>query len=154
MTAHQNLTAQAMACGAKVSRDEIRELLNLVGLGDSTVARRRLKDYSTGMKQRYGIAFALLGSPELLVLDEPLNGIDPSGMVEMRELLLSLNRESGITIFLSSHLLSELYRLATDYIFINYGKILKEISHPRLEVEMGQSQSLEEYFLNLLKEGL
>lgn len=98
---------------------EVLELMNLSG-----VAGKKVSEYSMGMKQRLGIAIALLGDPELLILDEPVNGLDPGGIVETRELLMNLNKESGVTIFLSSHLLSEIEKLVTHIGIINQGKLL------------------------------
>lgn len=123
MSAADNLKMQALLYGKKL--DNIPALLERVGLKD--VGKRRLKDFSMGMKQRLGIAMALANNPDLLVLDEPVNGLDPVGMVDVRHLLQKLSHE-GITIFLSSHILTELYQLATDYIIIHQGKIIKTMS--------------------------
>ena len=106
-TAHENMVRFGMLTGA--SQDEITEILQFVGLGD--VGKKKAGKFSLGMKQRLGIAIAMLGQPELLVLDEPINGLDPEGIKEIRDLLLRLNREKGVTIFVSSHLLDELAKI-------------------------------------------
>ena len=116
MTAEENLRQQALVLGLP-SDGGAKALLQLVGLGDT--GRKKAKNFSLGMRQRLGIAIALTDSPELLVLDEPVNGLDPQGIIEMRELILKLNREQGITVLISSHILDELSRLATHYGFID-----------------------------------
>lgn len=113
-------------------KKRIEEVLELVGLADVS-KKKTVKKYSLGMQQRLGIANALLHEPDVLVLDEPTNGLDPEGIVEIRNLLLRLNQEKGITILISSHILSELSHLCTDYLFINHGKIVKEISSEELK---------------------
>lgn len=130
MTAEDNLKEQYRVLG-KPDFDGIRELLELVGLGDA--GKKKAKNFSLGMKQRLGIAVALAGNPDFLVLDEPINGLDPQGIVEMRELILKLNREKQITFLISSHILDELSRLATNYGFIENGRIVREISARDLE---------------------
>lgn len=112
------------------------ELLLLVGLQNT--GRKKVRHFSMGMKQRLGIALTLIGSPELLVLDEPINGLDPVGMVEIRELLKRLCDEKNITILISSHNLPELYQMATDYIIINQGIIRKEFTLLQLEEQCKQ----------------
>ena len=130
MTAQENLRAQYRVLGIR-SYDSIGELLKLVGLENT--GKKKAKNFSLGMKQRLGIAVALAGNPDFLVLDEPINGLDPQGIVEMRELILRLNREHGITVLISSHILDELSRLATWYGFIDRGHMVKELSAEELE---------------------
>ena len=109
----------------------IDKVLERVGLGD--VKNKKVGNFSLGMKQRLGIAQALINNPELLILDEPVNGLDPMGMVDVRELLISLCRDDGITIVVSSHILAELYQLATDYIVISHGRIISAFSKNDLD---------------------
>ena len=127
-TAYENMKRFSLIAGG--SEQEIRELLDLVGLGD--VGKKKAGDFSLGMKQRLGIALSLLGSPELLILDEPINGLDPAGIKEIRDLILKLNKERGVTFMISSHLLDELGKIATDYGIINDGKLVEEISAAEL----------------------
>ena len=131
MTAEENLRQQYLVLGMP-SADGIAELLHLVGL-DGT-GKKKVKNFSLGMRQRLGIAIALAGNPDFLVLDEPVNGLDPQGIIEMRELILKLNREHGITVLISSHILDELSRLATHYGFIDGGHMVKEMSAEELEM--------------------
>ncbi len=131
MTAEENIRQQYLVLGMP-SGDGIQELLHLVGL-DGT-GKKKVKNFSLGMRQRLGIAAALTGSPDFLVLDEPVNGLDPQGIIEMRELILKLNREHGITVLISSHILDELSRLATHYGFIDSGHMVKEMSAEELEM--------------------
>lgn len=130
MTAGHNLRMQYQNLGLP-DYNNIPELLKLVGLENT--GKKKVKNFSLGMRQRLGIAVALAGNPDFLVLDEPTNGLDPQGIVEMRELILKLNREKNITVLISSHILDELSRLATHYGFINSGTIVKEISAEELE---------------------
>lgn len=122
LSGRQNLEVIRKMVGVPKSR--IDEVLKIVRLVDN--ADKKAKNYSLGMCQRLGLAAALLTDPELLILDEPTNGLDPSGIIEMRELIISLNKEHGKTIFLSSHILSEIEKLATDVAIIDQGKILYE----------------------------
>lgn len=130
MTAFDNLKEQYQLLGLP-SYDGINELLKLVNL--ETTGNKKARNFSLGMKQRLGIAIALAGDPDFLVLDEPVNGLDPQGIVEMRELILKLNQEYRITVLISSHILDELARLATHFGFIDNGQIVKEISAADLE---------------------
>ena len=125
MTAEDNLKAQYRVLGMP-SFEGIPELLGLVGLEGT--GRKKAKNFSFGMRQRLGIAVALAGDPDFLILDEPVNGLDPEGIIEIRELILKLNRERQITFLISSHILDELSRLATHYGFIDHGQMVKEIS--------------------------
>ena len=124
MTGYNNLKLQAMLLGIKDYDAKIKEALELVDLPNDN---KKAGNYSLGMRQRLAIASALLGDPELMILDEPANGLDPKGMVEMRELIIKLNKEKGITFIISSHILSELDKMATTYGFIEDGHIIKEI---------------------------
>ena len=140
MTAEDNLKEQYRVLGLP-SFDGIPELLKLVGLEDT--GKKKAKNFSLGMKQRLGIAIALAGDPDFLVLDEPVNGLDPQGIIEIRELILKLNRERQITVLISSHILDELSRLATHYGFIDGGRMLKEISAADLEAACRKCMRLE-----------
>lgn len=140
MSAAENLKMQYHILGLPSFRG-IPELLKLVGLEDT--GRKKVKNFSLGMRQRLGIAVALAGEPDFLVLDEPINGLDPQGIIEIRELILKLNRERQITVLISSHMLDELSRLATHYGFINNGCILKEISAGELEASCRKCSQLE-----------
>ncbi|MCM1286744.1 MAG: ATP-binding cassette domain-containing protein [Clostridium sp.] len=130
MTAEDNLKEQYRNLGLP-SFTDIPELLTLVGLGET--GRKKARNFSLGMRQRLGIAMALAGNPDFLVLDEPINGLDPQGIIEIRELILKLNREKQITVLISSHILDELSKLATHYGFIDGGRMVKEISAEELE---------------------
>ena len=130
MTAQENLKQQYQILGLP-SYDGLEEILKLVGLEHT--GRKKAKNFSLGMRQRLGIAIALVGDPDFLVLDEPVNGLDTQGIIEMRELLLNLNRKHQITVLISSHILDELSRLATHYGFIDKGYLVKEITAKELE---------------------
>ncbi|MNE15656.1 putative ABC transporter ATP-binding protein YxlF [compost metagenome] len=130
MTAKENLTLHRLIHGIPSETIE-QELLELVGLGDT--GKKKAKNFSLGMKQRLGIAIALIGNPELLILDEPINGLDPLGVVEIRNLLIKLCEERQMTILISSHNLPELYQVATDYLIIHQGKLMKAITLAELE---------------------
>lgn len=129
-TAAENLKLQFRVLGLP-DDSAIPELLQLVGLEQT--GKKKAGHFSLGMRQRLGIAVALCGDPDFLVLDEPANGLDPQGIVEMRELILKLNRERQITVLLSSHILDELSRLATHYGFVDSGRMVREISAEELE---------------------
>ena len=129
MTAYENLKMQYKTLGIP-SFDGIDDLLKTVGL--SNTGKKKAKNFSLGMKQRLGIAVSLAGNPDLLLLDEPINGLDPQGIVEIRELILKLNKEKGLTILISSHILGELSKMATHYGFINKGSMIAEMSAEEL----------------------
>lgn len=147
MTAEDNLKQQSLSLGLP-SYESIPDILKLVGLANTE--KKKARYFSLGMKQRLGIAIALIGNPDFIVLDEPINGLDPQGIVEIRELILKLNHEHGITVLISSHILGELSKLATHYGFIEKGHIVKEISAAELEsvcrkcvkVEVSSTKSL------------
>lgn len=129
MTARENLEKQRIQKGIP-DKNRVDEVLKLVGLSDT--GKKKVSAFSLGMRQRLGIANALLTKPEVMILDEPTNGLDPEGIVEIREMLRKLNREENITIVISSHILSELSLLCTDYVFIHKGELLQEISASEL----------------------
>lgn len=133
MTAKDNLIEQYKLVGMP-SLDGIDEILKLVGL--SNTGKKKAKNFSLGMKQRLGIALALANNPDFLILDEPINGLDPQGIIEIRELILKLNKEKRITVLISSHYLDELSKIATHYGFLDNGAIIKEISSEKLIKEM------------------
>lgn len=136
MTARDNLYSRCILMDVVPQKLDqyIDEKLDFVGLGDVKRSKKKAKDFSLGMRQRLGIAMALVGEPKLLILDEPTNGLDPEGIKEIRELLLGLNKNQGITILISSHILTELSKLATDYAFIDNGKLVQVISAHDLEI--------------------
>lgn len=127
-TAMGNLEAHAALIGVSKTKNELVEYLVKVGLADQVDTRKIAKNFSLGMKQRLSIAMLLLSDPEFVLLDEPMNGLDPVGIKDMRDLILSLNKEQGTTFLISSHILSELDKVATTYGFISRGVLLEEIS--------------------------
>ena len=129
MSAYDNLNIKCKLTGIK-KKGYIDELLKTVGL--DTVGEKKTKHYSLGMKQRLGIALALVGEPDLLILDEPINGLDPQGIVEVRETIQKLAKERGMTICISSHILEELSKLATDYGIIHNGCLVQELTREEL----------------------
>lgn len=135
MTARENLEKQRLQKGIP-DKGRIDEVLEIVKLQDT--GKKVVKNFSLGMRQRLGIANALLGKPEIMVLDEPINGLDPEGIVEIRELFRRLNKEQDITIIISSHILSELSLLCTDYIFINHGQIKGLFTSDELKAECSE----------------
>lgn len=140
MTAADNLRQQYRILGLP-SFDGLDDILRLVGLEGT--GKKKAKNFSLGMRQRLGIAIALVGDPDFLVLDEPVNGLDPQGIIEMRELILRLNRERQITVLISSHILDELSRLATYYGFVDNGRIVREMSASELESVCRKSVRME-----------
>ena len=130
MSAHDNIEAQRLLKGVK-DKSVTNELLEIVGLKD--VGKKKLKNFSLGMKQRLAIALALVGDPEILLLDEPINGLDPSGIKEIRELVLKLSKEAGITILISSHILSELTKISSAYGVIKDGNLIAQFTKEELE---------------------
>lgn len=141
LTAEENLRIQYEVLGRR-DFDTIPGLLELVGLEGT--GKKKVKNFSLGMRQRLGIAVALAGEPELLILDEPVNGLDPQGIIETRKLLQKLNRERGVTILISSHILDELSRLATHYGFIDKGRMVEEVAAAEIK------ESLETHYMKLM----
>lgn len=135
MTARENLEVSRLVRNipGKKCIDEVLELVGLKG-----VEKKKVKNFSLGMRQRLGIANALMGNPKLLILDEPINGLDPMGIVEIRELLKKINKEKDMTILISSHILSELSELATTYGIISNGKLIEEITAKQLSEKCRQ----------------
>lgn len=133
MSAKDNLIEQYKLVGMP-EYEGIDDLLKLVGLENT--GKKKAKNFSLGMKQRLGIAIALANNPDFLILDEPINGLDPQGIIEIRELILKLNKEKRITILISSHYLDELSKIATHYGFLDNGSIIKEISSEELTKKM------------------
>ena len=132
-TAFDNLKFQATLLNVKTTDQELKSILTSVGLSDSTLDKKKVKNFSLGMKQRLAIAMCLIGKPEFLILDEPINGLDPEGVAEIRKLINHLSQDKKITILISSHILSELSKVATKYGFIHKGKLVQEISAEELE---------------------
>ena len=129
MTALENLRYSSLLFG--LPSQDYNKILEMVGLQNA--GKKKARQFSLGMKQRLGIAISLLGNPDFLILDEPINGLDPEGVYEMRKMLETLNREQGTTIMIASHILSELYKLATDYATIDGGCLIDEFSKETLE---------------------
>ena len=129
MTAYENLNIKCKLFGIK-KKSYIEEILRIIGLED--VGKKKTKNFSLGMKQRLGIGMALVGEPDLLVLDEPINGLDPQGIAEVRDTIQNLCAQQDMTVFISSHILEELSKLATDYGIINNGALLQEITREEL----------------------
>ncbi len=145
-TAYDNLKMKSLCANIQDIDVYIKELLKSVNLLD--VENKKVKKFSLGMKQRLGIALALVGNPTLLVLDEPINGLDPQGIVEIRNILQNL-AEQGISIIISSHILDELYKLATNFSIIEQGKLVCQITKDELTaICQKEDISLEQFYLN------
>jgi len=136
MSAYENLKAKCLFMGVR-EKDTIEKLLDIVNLKNT--GSKKVGKFSLGMKQRLGIALALVGNPDILLLDEPINGLDPEGIAEIRELILKLNREQNITVFISSHILEELSKIATSYGIIHKGVLIKELTHDELMSQCSES---------------
>lgn len=135
MTAYENIKAKCIFCGV-TKKGYVEEVLELVGLSDA--GKKKAKNFSLGMKQRLGIGLAMVGEPDLLVLDEPINGLDPKGIVEVRETILKLNRERNMTILISSHILEELSKIATHYGILHQGVLVQELTREELMEQCSQ----------------
>lgn len=149
MTASENMQVLCKVCGIKNDK-RVDDLLIQVGLGDT--GNKKVRNFSLGMKQRLAIALALINSPKILILDEPINGLDPLGIYEVRNLLIKISEEENITIIISSHILTELYQLATDYIFLDAGTILETVTQEHLIQKIeADGNDLENYYFKMLK---
>ena len=140
MTALDNIRFQELYLGIKLTQERREELLKIVHLED--VGKKKVKNFSLGMRQRMGIALALMNNPKFMLLDEPMNGLDPQGIAELRDLLIKLNREQHITILISSHILSELEKIATTYGFISHGKLIEELTVEELQDKCRKSVTI------------
>lgn len=152
MTARENLITQCKLQGV-TDESQADSILTLIGLSDT--GKKKVKDFSLGMRQRLAIGLSLVGTPKLLVLDEPINGLDPEGIKEIRDLILKLNHDHNITVLISSHILGELSRLATRYGIIHRGRLIEEFTETQLfercHSKDGKAEmDLEEYFLNAI----
>ena len=127
LSAYDNLHYQLLLCGENPSHEKIEEVLKLVGLADVDL-KKKAKDFSLGMRQRLAIGLAIIDSPKLLILDEPINGLDPKGIKDIRDILATLKNDFNITILISSHILSELDLIADDYVIMSKGKVIQEDS--------------------------
>lgn len=148
LSAERNMRMQCTLMGEDPAC--IPQILHEVELDD--VGKKPAKNFSLGMRQRLAIAMAMIGSPRLMLLDEPTNGLDPEGIYRIRELLIKLNRERGVTMLVSSHILPELSKFATRYGFIEGGRLIKELTHEQLEEECGGD--LESYYMRLIGGGI
>ena len=146
MTAEQNLEVRRMQKGIR-DRQSTAEALTLVNLLNN---QKKVRNYSLGMKQRLALALALLGQPQLLILDEPVNGLDPTGIAALRELLIKLNTEKKVTIIISSHILGELHKLATCYGFLHAGTLIEQITAEELDAK---TKDIETYFTDMVGGG-
>ena len=148
MTGYQNIKAKALALGVKYSKEDIEKLLEFVGLQDT--GKKDVRAYSMGMKQRLGIAMALVGEPDLLILDEPINGLDPQGILEIRNLLEKIHKERNVTMIISSHILDELAKTATRFCVLNKGIIIKNCTKDEFLSDCGDND-ISEYYLQLIQ---
>ena len=150
LSAYDNLRFYCLDRGIKKPDNLIKETLDYVGL--SQTGAKKFRDFSLGMKQRLGIAIAILSRPDLLILDEPINGLDPVGIQEFREMVLRLNHELGMTLIISSHILSELYLVASRFGFIHQGRLIQELSKEDFDRESGDYIILQSQKVQMAKD--
>lgn len=148
MNAFDNVKAKALCMGVKYAPEDIEDLLCLVGLDDAE--GKRVRAFSMGMKQRLGLALALVGEPDVLILDEPINGLDPQGINEIRKVLTEIHEKRGITMLISSHILDELVKVATRFCVLDRGKIIKECTKEEFVAECGE-RDIDEYYIELIE---
>lgn len=153
MTAKDNINLQSILVGKKLTNEEKDALLLKVGLNPNEIEKKNVSSFSLGMKQRLGIAITLISNPEFIILDEPMNGLDPKGFIELRDLIIELNKE-GITFLISSHILSELDKICTKIGFISHGKLIKELSIDDLRNQSKSRISIEADNLELVLDTL
>lgn len=147
MTAYQNIEAKSIALGVKHTKAEIEHMLDLVNLQDT--GKKNTRVFSMGMKQRLGIAMALVGNPDLLIFDEPINGLDPQGIIEVRNIFDRLHKEQGATMIISSHILGELAKTATRFWILNHGKIVADCSKEQFMQDCGDAD-IDEYYMQVI----
>ena len=146
LSVKENLYIQQLQCYGRKNESNLFHILNLAGLNNQY--HKKARSLSLGMKQRLAIAIALVGKPQLLILDEPINGLDPMGIADLRQLLLKLNKEENVTVLLSSHILCELEHIATHFGFIHNGSLIKEISATEI---YNSAEDLEQFYEELLR---
>ena len=158
LSAFNNIKSQAILANKNFSDDQINALIARVGLNPKEIENKKVGSFSLGMRQRLGIAITLISDPEFIILDEPMNGLDPKGFIEVRDTIIELNKQ-GITFLISSHILSELEKVCTRIGFISHGKLLKELSikelhqqsKPRIEIEAENIEEVKNAFSSKLK---
>ena len=158
LSAFNNIKSQAILANKDLSDDQINALIARVGLNPKEIENKKVGSFSLGMRQRLGIAITLVSDPEFIILDEPMNGLDPKGFIEVRDTIIELNKQ-GITFLISSHILSELEKICTRIGFISHGKLLKELSikelhqqsKPRIEIEAENIEEVRDAFSSKLK---
>lgn len=158
LSAFNNIKSQAILVSKDLSDDQINALIARVGLNPKEIENKKVGSFSLGMRQRLGIAITLISDPEFIILDEPMNGLDPKGFIEVRDTIIELNKQ-GITFLISSHILSELEKVCTRIGFISHGKLLKELSikelhqqsKPRIEIEAENIEKVKDAFSSKLK---
>lgn len=148
MTAYDNLAMKCICCNITSRNEYINQLLSIVDL--KNVNKKKVKNFSLGMKQRLGVAMALIGDPQILILDEPINGLDPQGIAEMRNIIVKLNNERKMTIIISSHILEELSKVVTSFGILEKGQLVYENTRKSLEQFCASKQvSLEEFYFEI-----